>query len=151
MNMRYYVMFDSDTCPIEYKKCGVEVMNETEDKLWCMACEYMHVFDEFEYDDDNNLVDAVEKINRYGIKGNYYNNKYYIENSYLNEQDWIVRFEDNNVYVITEFIHSSGTIIAIKFVKAFEVPKEDGIHYVKELNANIKVEYEEDYGWIIVP
>lgn len=151
MNMRYYVMFDSNTCPTEYEKCGVEVMNETEDKLWCMACEYMHVFDEFEYDDDNNLIDAVEKINRYGIKGNYYNNKYYIENSYLNEQDWIVRFEDNNVYVITEFIHCSGTIIATKFVKAFEVPKEDGIYYVEELNANIKVEYEEDYGWIIVP
>ena len=150
MDMKYYIFIDSD-CPEEYSKCSVEVMNETEDKLWCMACEYMHVFDEFEYDDDNNLVDAVEKINRYGIKGNYYNNKYYIPESYINEYDWILRYEDNHIYEITEFIHCSGTIIATKFVKAFEVPKEDGIHYVEELDAYVKVEYEEDYGWTIVP
>ena len=130
MDMKYYVMFDGD-CPEEFKRCSVEVIHETDDKLWCMACEYMHVFDEFEYNDETQEYEnAVEKIDRYGIKGNYFNNKYYIPESYINETDWILRYEDNNVY---------------------EVPKEDGIYYVKELNANIKVEYEEDFGWIIVP
>ena len=151
MDMKYYVMFDGD-CPEEFKRCSVEVIHETDDKLWCMACEYMHVFDEFEYNDETQEYEnAIEKIDRYGIKGNYFNNKYYIPESYINETDWILRYEDNNVYEITEFIYCSGTIIATKFVKAFEVPKEDGIYYVEELNANIKVEYEEDFGWIIVP
>lgn len=151
MDMKYYVFIDSTTCPEEYERCSVEIMNETEDKLWCIACEYMHVFDEYEFDDNHYLVKAVERINRYGIQGNYFNNKYYHSDSYLNEQDWILRYEDNHIYEINEYIYGSGTIIAAKFIKAFEVPKKDGVYYVKELDSYVKVNYEEDYGYTIVP
>ena len=152
MDMRYFVRFDRNNCAEEYERCSVEVMREDKDKLWCIACTYMHVFDEYEYDEDTDKYeDAVERINRYGVEGNYYNDKYYVEGSFLNEQDWIIRLEDKELYVITEFIHCSGTIIATKFVKAFEVPKADGRYYVEELNSYIKVDYEEDYGWVIVP
>ena len=95
--------------------------------------------DEYEFDDDHYLVKAVERINRYGIQGNYFNNKYYHPDSYLNEQDWILRYEDNHIYEINEYIYGSAEVVGLMCLQVFTEGNEEQFNelepYAKKLGS----------------
>lgn len=119
----------------------LDIMCEYNGQLLCMVYDDMSVFDEYEYNEEfEEYYDAVEKVERLGMEGNYFNNDYYIKDSYLNDRDIIYRYDDKEYYEIYEYIYGSGTIMANRLVKAFVIPAEEGSHYCEELGLYVLVE-----------